>query len=251
MKFFAPGKFLLLLFLPLKTLGQDSLLVPPETYPTVDSSGVVNESTANPPRLADEQIFREIDERKWKQASENLDYSQDVPPEKKKEKPKTDLPKTPEWNVDWKFWGIIFQAFAILLLVAAIGYGIYFFSKQPRNTQVASDGTLIDFDNVEAYLIESDLDKLLKQALLEGQFAMAIRLHYLQIIKQLSVKNHIVWSKEKTNRDYLTEMRGHRFYAEFRETTAAFERVWYGNENISSPMYYELEPAFRRLQSSI
>jgi len=67
----------------------------------------------------------------------------------------------------------------------------------------------------------------------------------------LSEKEAIVWSKEKTNRDYLREMRGHRLGTQFRDVTRQYERVWYGNQPLTVEEFARLEPEFKAILEKI
>ena len=121
----------------------------------------------------------------------------------------------------------------------------------PRNRQIARDGVEITLDNVEQYIHESDLDRFLREALAAGNYALAVRLYYLQVIKHFSETGAIRWSREKTNRDYLREMKDHRLGRAFREATRHYERVWYGNEALDGAGFSALEPSYKQLIASI
>ena len=70
-------------------------------------------------------------------------------------------------------------------------------------------------DNLDQYIHETDLERFLREALAQGNYTLAIRLYYLQVIKDLSAKSAIRWSREKTNRDYQRELRSHRLAEPF------------------------------------
>ncbi len=196
--------------------------------------------------------LRKVDKRQWDGASSGLDYSNDwpTPPTPVKEQGAAgQYPDMSGWNMATAGIGKILQILAIILAIAAIAYGIFRTLQAPRNRRIgqAQDGTVITAENVDAYIHETDLDRFLREALAAGNYALCIRLYYLQTIKALSEKGSIKWSREKTNRDYLREMREHRLGKEFRENTRAFERVWYGNEVLSAASYQEMEPRFKGL----
>lgn len=198
---------------------------------------------------------RAVPERQWQKAVEGLDYSQDLPEAEKK---KTQRPFEPQANTDapppqWNsaFWATFGQILAIAIAVALVGYGIYRMLQEPRNRLIARDGAEITVDNLETYLHETDLDRFLREALAGQHYTLAIRLYFLQIIKALSQSGAINWSKEKTNRDYLREMRAHRLHEPFQQITGTYEQVWYGNTALDAAAFARLEPAFRSLLKSI
>jgi hypothetical protein len=170
---------------------------------------------------------RRIAPADWEQASKGLDYSKDLP---EKAPPPSSAPSGIDWTQQTEALGILLQILAIAAAMVLIGYGIYKILHAPQNRQITRDGALITLENLEQHLDETDLTPFLQAALNAQNYALAVRLYYLQIIKNLAAGSLIRWSKEKTNRDYLHEMRAHRLSNEFRRLTANYERVWYGNQ---------------------
>lgn len=190
---------------------------------------------------------RTISEQKWQRAAQDLDYSKDLPKPPKPEPEPSEMPSWPNpfGNFDGSFLGTIFQVLAILLALAAIGYGVYRMLQEPRNKRIARDGVEITTDNLDEYLHETDLERFLREALARQDYAQAIRIYYLQIIKQLSDSGAINWAKEKTNRDYQRELLEHPKSEIFRQLTLSYERVWYGNARLDAAGFARLEPAFK------
>lgn len=194
---------------------------------------------------------RPVAAEKWADAAAGLDYSKDRPkPPRPQRQPRTSS------NFDWSGLGKLGELLQILLIIAAIlgiGYGIYRMLQEPRNRSIlrAKDGVEITEANLDQYLHETDLERFLRAALANGNYALAIRLYYLQTIKDLSERGAIKWAKEKTNRDYLREMRNHTQHDAFRMATRTFERVWYGNDGLSADEFARMEPQFKSLLTSI
>lgn len=207
---------------------------------------------ATPPPPVIPVATRPLEAQKWADASKGLDYSKDQP---EPPKPPKNNPKWPDANIDWlgigKFWGNILQILLIALAVAGMGYGIYRMMQQPRSRIIARDGVEITAANLDQYLHETDLDYFLRDALAKGNYALAVRLYYLQAIKQLSEKGAIQWSREKTNRDYMREMRSHPLSESFRTATRTFEQVWYGNQGLTQNSFAQIEPTFKNLLTAI
>ncbi|MEO6757907.1 MAG: DUF4129 domain-containing protein, partial [Saprospiraceae bacterium] len=179
-------------------------------------------------------------------------YSKDLPKPPKEEKPRRNYnPDFSGWTAATKGLGFILQVLAILVAVGLIGYAIFRMLQAPRNRVIARDGVEITVDNLDQYIHETDLERFLREALAQGNYPLAIRLYYLQVIKDLSAKNLIRWSREKTNRDYQREMRLHRLAEPFRAATLRFEEVWYGNQTLDAATYQGLEPAFKQLLANI
>ena len=210
---------------------------------------------------------RELNAGQWEKATKGLDYSKDALKPKRlrnnqdstrnrsgNRNGRTDRDITPRPSTPFQIgqgFATFMQVVAILLLIGLVGYGAYVILKQPRAKKIASDGTEITLENVEHYIHETDLERFLREALANKDYNQAIRLYYLQMIKDLSLKNAIQWSREKTNRQYLREMRQHPLSIDFQRLTQTFERVWYGNSTLTANDYAALEPAYKSFLSSI
>jgi hypothetical protein len=197
---------------------------------------------------------RPVAAERWADAAAGLDYSKDRPkPPKPERQPRTPTPSNVNWDGMGQFLGNLLQTLLVIIAIVGIAIGIYRMLQEPRNRRIlrAQDGVEITEANLDQYLHETDLDRFLRAALANGNYALAIRLYYLQAIKDLSGHGNIKWAKEKTNRDYLREMRNHPQHDHFRSATHTFERVWYGNEGLSADEFARLEPQFKSLLASI
>lgn len=238
------------------TAQTDSVALPEEGFmeeAVPEETGAFSEDmqpyTLPPAR---EVPLRTLEKQQWAKASSGLDYSKDVPEEvKEKQQPASSPQPSANWSAWFSWIGQMLQVLAIIAAIAGIAYGIYRTLNAPKNRQIARDGVEITLDNVEQYLHESDLDRFLREALQSGNYPLAIRLYYLQVIKRLSETGAVRWSREKTNRDYLRETRTHRSGEDFRAATRIYERVWYGNQPLDAPAYHQLEPAFKNLLVSL
>jgi hypothetical protein len=108
-----------------------------------------------------------------------------------------------------------------------------------------------ELQDLENNLVETDIDKFLRLALESKNYKLAVRLLYLGVLQNLHEAELIIWKKEKTNRDYLSEMRQHRAYSELRELTLAFDIVWYGDTEIPESTYHQLSQAFKSFNDVI
>ena len=105
----------------------------------------------------------------------------------------------------------------------------------------------VTIENIDAHIHESDLDRMIRQAVEQRNFSLAVRLYYLAIIKELSLSRAIRWRREKTNRDYLRELRHTPLFENFREATRIFERSWYGNKRLAEADFQMLQPRLQQL----
>lgn len=192
---------------------------------------------------------RDVDTEKWRQATEDLDYSADKIEKRKRQQNNnadySGLAAAVIWFLKYFFiiGGILLIAF---LIYRFVGEG-NIFSGSSRKLGATSEE--IDLNNIEENLETAELDPIIKKAIAAKNFPLAIRLYYLAILKELTLAGAIAWKKDKTNRIYVQEMQPHRLMEEFRRVTAIFERVWYGDSILDESGFESIEPSFQNLLS--
>ncbi len=120
------------------------------------------------------------------------------------------------------------------------------FKKKSTTTQ--SPGPEV---NEEMITNESDFDHLISQALLNGNFRLAVRYQYLKTLHKLSDHHFIELTTDKTNYQYVREIGSHggpavnqQFQNDFASLTQSYEYVWYGEFAIAENIYYKIETGF-------
>ena len=95
---------------------------------------------------------------------------------------------------------------------------------------------------------ELDTENLIQAAHNAKDYKLAIRLYFLDLLKRLNENGTIVWTKDKTNRDYLSELFSKQYYFhEVRSLTLAYERVWYGEHIPTEERYHALRNEFQEI----
>ena len=92
-----------------------------------------------------------------------------------------------------------------------------------------------------------EIERLLQRALADKDFRLALRIYFLWTLRLLADRKLIRWKKDKTNREYLDDLRPWGEYSRFRELTLAFERTWYGERELAEPEFQFLRPGFLHL----
>jgi hypothetical protein len=181
-------------------------------------------------------LERRLDREKWEELTNDLDY------------PVSSRPIEEEETRPARNWGPALKVAAVIVSVALIAFmlsqllsGKSLFS--PANRKIQTD-LHISLEDIEDNLLEADIPDHLREALRAGDYKMAIRLHYLALIQSLAHRRLIRWEREKTNGDYLRELQAHPLFADFREMTLVFERIWYGDRAVSEPDYRAIEARF-------
>lgn len=97
----------------------------------------------------------------------------------------------------------------------------------------------------------SDLDKLIQKAIDEKQYNLATRYLYQKNLYRLQNEGYIKWKKNKTNRDYLYEIKHKELRKIFREVTRYYELAEYGNFPISDTDFRQIYARFKKLKTLI
>ena len=92
---------------------------------------------------------------------------------------------------------------------------------------------------------EAKIEDKLKDGTGNEDYIIAIRLNYLLALNQLNKNSLVNWKKDKTNSDYINELRGSNFHKDFKQLTVWFERAWFGRFTPDAQSYKEISYSFR------
>ncbi len=207
-----------------------------------DSEDVVPEAE-NDKLWSDEQ---------WKKAKEGIEYLKPEEKEKKKKETEEALDTAEASDFSLSEWlSEIFispggKLVAILLIIGILVFMVMklLMNRNPDSKRKVPDTAALVWKDSSDIPEESDMEKYLREAIETGDYKVAVRILYLMVIRQLNENKFIVWKKDKTNRDYLNEMRTRTDYPHFREVTHIYEVVWYGDFNISAPEFNKIQSVF-------
>ncbi len=130
----------------------------------------------------------------------------------------------------------------ILVLIIQNWVGI-----RSRSSGKESDPSSINYSDDEELIKRTNLRALLKKALEDNDFRLAVRFSYLIILKRLSDKKMIEWQQEKTNEDYIRELKDKKIQTDFEESTYWYDFVWYGNFDINQTEFDKANTLFNKL----
>ena len=84
-----------------------------------------------------------------------------------------------------------------------------------------------------------------------GNFRLALRLGYLEVLKHLTDRGLIHWQPDKTNQAYLTELAAGPLREAFRAATRQFEYVWYGELRLNAALYQQARAGQRAVTTPL
>jgi len=142
----------------------------------------------------------------------------------------------------------------IFVLVAAFIYLVYILFNEGSSGLFASRNQqrLNSFGELTSENIENiDIQTLIDNAENSEDFRLAIRYHYLLVLKTLSSKNFITFEEDKTNAEYLNEISHLKFSNHFAHTSYLYNYIWYGEFPVNADQYRIAKQRFRTLLNQV
>lgn len=141
----------------------------------------------------------------------------------------------------------------IIIIIVFAGAVVYFLSANKISLFAKNDKKIGEDDDDENTddIFSIKYPELIRKALAEKNYRLAVRLHYLQTLKEMSDKNLIKYLPEYTNQHYLMQLAPTKYSAEFAAATRDYEYVWYGKFDINESIYESVRKDFTNLQSKV
>lgn len=190
-----------------------------------------------------------IKETEWNNFVKDKDYTEtfkefDTKESKVEKSTTTKMPSLDLGGFKYVFY--ILVAGAILYVIVKI--------LQNINSSPAIDldkGRIYTLSEVEEKILEIDLNEILNNALLNKDYRLALRINFLIIIKMLSLKGKINWTKEKTNWEYYHEIKDPSIAIKFKEIVVPFETIWYGEHELTEAQFNRLQPSYESFKNQV
>lgn len=118
-----------------------------------------------------------------------------------------------------------------------------------RESRPVKDKTL---EIVEEHITgETDFDALINGVLKNNNFRQAVRYQYLRTLHKLAGRNFVELAPDKTNYQYVREIKGPALQNDFASLTLNYEYVWYGEFDVEKDVYDKIENGFRNFNQKV
>ncbi len=227
------------------TNGEGSVM---EQDPAPDTSLYLNELYISPDSV-----------RKWKDAKEfayinSLDSLLKALKDQENQQPQ----KRSRTNSDTGFLNKLFSSGFVQVILWAIAACFVLFiilrlflsEGAFRRQTKASSATEAEVEE-EEITADTDFDALISQALRQNNFRLAVRYQYLRALHKLAAKQLLALAPDKTNYQYVREMKDPALQNEFAALTLNYEYVWYGEFSIDTGTYQKIENLFNSFNRKI
>lgn len=148
-----------------------------------------------------------------------------------------------------------FDIFFKILFYSILGFLVFLIIKLFLNVDTRSfiitksNSPVIIFSDEEDIIQNEDIPELIKNAVALKNYRLAIRYQYLLALKKLTDADLIKWEQQKTNDDYLGELKENQISDLFSRITRIYDFVWYGNFEIDEKRYFSVVPVFNAINS--
>jgi len=143
--------------------------------------------------------------------------------------------------LDFVYYGLMILAILLIIrgLIKADRRGVIF-------GKLATDEIIIT--ETKEDISKLNFDDLITAAIENKNYKLAVRYLFLKSLQLLSEKELIQLSDDKTNHQYLSEVKNDRLSSVFYKTTSIFEWIWYGDfpvdENLMNSSRNEFNELF-------
>lgn len=143
------------------------------------------------------------------------------------------------------FWIILIIGFIALLLWFLKTSNIRLFRKTEKQKEEQSE------EQPAENIFEMNFERELKKSIDAKEYRMAVRLLYLRTLRDLSHRNLISYTHEKTNSDYLLQLAGTNYYKNFFKLTRSFDYTWYGQFELSQDSFAMIQSDFAAFKQQL
>lgn len=152
--------------------------------------------------------------------------------------------KTYSTLLDYLYYGLMIAALILIIrgLIKADRRGLLFGKVNSNEIKIIESDEDIN---------QLNFDELISSAIENKQYKLAIRYLFLMSLKLLSEKGLIELRNNKTNYQYLSEIKNNQIADVFRNTTSSFEWIWYGDFPVNDAILKSSQNEFNKLFSLI
>ena len=136
-----------------------------------------------------------------------------------------------DYNPD-SLWFNFLESLPYIILGLALILIVWFIAKMNPGNQVMRqhNNSRVILTDEEEELLKRNLEQLAEKSIEQKDYKLAIRYLYLNCIKRMDMKQIIRYMNDKTNFEYIREIKSDypELSRRFRTITIIYEEVWYG-----------------------
>lgn len=140
-----------------------------------------------------------------------------------------------------------------IIIGVVIGLIIWLFIRLNPGPSLLGEpeASAVYFTEDEKLVQSADLSSLIEAAIAAGDYRLAVRYYYLKLLKLLHNKKMINYEFQKTDTEYLAELRDEAFRTPLKRIMRIYDFIWYGNFPVSEKEFVMAQDYFRSIESSL
>lgn len=151
------------------------------------------------------------------------------------------------------FLYFLYQAMPYLIIGGIVIFLVWLFYRLNPGSGLfySKEEAKVFFTEEEKIIKSEDIQALIDDALANNNYRLAVRYYFLLILKSLSEKEIINYQFDKTNSDYIREIKQQSISTQFKKSAFIYEYVWYGNFEVSETDFTKAKYQFVTLKNNI
>ncbi len=139
------------------------------------------------------------------------------------------------------------------LIAAIIGLIVWLFIRlNPGPSLIGNPETgTVSFNEEEEIVRSQDISSLIKSAISAGDYRLAVRYYYLQLLKHLNEKGIIKYEFQKTNSEYLAEINDDNYKSKVKRLMRLYDFIWYGSFSVTENDFSVAQNSLLDVENSI
>lgn len=167
------------------------------------------------------------------------------------------------WNQFWHwllggrevngFFAFLIRILPYLIVAGVLGFVIWLFIKlnPAAGTLKATQKASVNLSEEEKIIAREDIGALIKKAVKEKNYRLAVRYYYLLLLKKLRDLELINYQSQKTNEEYSGEIKQLALKEQFQKITHLYDFIWYGDFPVSELDFKKAETEFDKIQTLV
>lgn len=150
------------------------------------------------------------------------------------------------------FFAFLLTILPYLIICAILGFFLWLFLKLNPGVSILDEPAKpqISFHEEEELVRSGDLSDLIETAINNGDYRLAVRYYYLQLLKILNDKELIKYEYQKTDTDYLSEVK-EDYRDHLKKVMRLYDFIWYGNFPVNAEDFSRVQNSFLQFNSSL
>lgn len=147
----------------------------------------------------------------------------------------------------------LLQTLPYLIVGAIMGFIVWLFIRLNPGPSILGESPAPEvYYNEEEKIVRSkNIAELIEAAIQKGDYRLAVRYYYLQLLKQLNEKGLINYEFQKTNAEYLREVKDEKFQLPLKKVMRIYDFIWYGSFGVSDSDFSLAQRYFGEIERSL